>query len=195
MEEIAGWTAPIATAIAAMMTAANLGARVTGWGFVVFTLASISWSLVAIGSGQQNLLWTNAFLTLVNAAGVWRWLGRQARYEEGGEAAMRRSAVARVPTLLAVGSLAGAKLSGRAGQPLGVVVDAMMRCSDAELAYVVISEGGVGGVGERLHAIHPRELRFSEEGVTCDLSAEQLEALPALKQEGWPVSLPEGRWK
>jgi hypothetical protein len=30
---MAGWVAPAATMIAAMMTAANLGARVIGWGF------------------------------------------------------------------------------------------------------------------------------------------------------------------
>jgi Na+/phosphate symporter len=72
LEDIAGWVAPAATMIAAVMTAANLGARVTGWGFVVFVIGSISWSIVGISSGQSNLLWTNGFLTLVNAMGVWR---------------------------------------------------------------------------------------------------------------------------
>ena len=33
METIASWVAPIATTIAALMTASNLGSRVTGWGF------------------------------------------------------------------------------------------------------------------------------------------------------------------
>ena len=41
--DIAGWIAPIATAIAAIMTASNLGTRVTGWGFVVFAVGSIAW--------------------------------------------------------------------------------------------------------------------------------------------------------
>ena len=79
MEEIAGWIAPIATMLAAMMTAANLGARMTGWGFIVFTIGSVGWLVVANGSGQQNLLWTNAFLTLVNAVGIWRYLLRPAK--------------------------------------------------------------------------------------------------------------------
>ncbi|MEK7456583.1 MAG: hypothetical protein AABZ76_16905 [Pseudomonadota bacterium] len=48
MEDLAGWIAPAATMIAAMMTAANLGARVTGWGFGVFTLGSIAWSIVGL---------------------------------------------------------------------------------------------------------------------------------------------------
>ena len=43
METIATWVAPIATTIAALMTASNLGSRITGWGFVVFTLGSLGW--------------------------------------------------------------------------------------------------------------------------------------------------------
>jgi hypothetical protein len=187
MEQIAGWIAPVATMGAAMMTAANLGARITGWGFVVFTVGSIAWSTVAVATGQQNLLWTNAFLTLVNGVGVWRWLGRQARYEAGGATATKRSAAARVPDLFAVGSLSGAKVTGRDGQVLGTIVEGMMRCSGAALAYVVVSEGGVGGVGERLHAVPPTALRFSDDGVTSDLSVEALQDLPVLEQEHWPM--------
>jgi hypothetical protein len=189
MEHIAGWVAPIATTAAAMMTAANLGARVTGWGFVVFTVGSVAWSLVAVATGQQNLLWANGFLTLVNGVGVWRWLGRQARYEAGGSTATKRSAAARVPDLFAVGALAGAKVTGRNGENLGTIVEGMMRCSGAMLAYVVVSEGGMGGVGERLHAVSPAELRFSEDGVTSDLSLEALQAMPVIDQERWPMSV------
>lgn len=189
MEEAAGYIAPAATMIAAMMTAANLGARVTGWGFIVFTIGSVGWSIVAIHSGQQNLLWTNGFLTLVNGVGIWRWLGRQARYEDGSRAAMTRSAAARVPTLFALGSVAGAKLTGRDGADLGIVIDGMMRCQGSALAYVVVSEGGIAGVGERLHALDPSTLRFSEHGVACDLDADALARLPVLAADAWPASL------
>ena len=188
MEEAAGWIAPAATMIAAMMTAANLGARVTGWGFVVFTVGSICWCVIALGSGQQNLLLSNGFLTVVNLVGIWRWLGRQARYEQGGNTATARSGAASVPTLFAIGSIAGAKLTGRDDRPLGSVVEGMMRCSGSELAYVVVSEGGVGGVGERLHALHPSEVRFSGDGVTCDLDANELADRPVLGQDDWPVA-------
>ena len=40
---IAGWVAPVATTIAALMTASNLGSRITGYGFIVFTIGSIAW--------------------------------------------------------------------------------------------------------------------------------------------------------
>jgi hypothetical protein len=191
VEGIAGWLAPAATMIAAMMTAANLGARVTGWGFVVFTVGSICWSILGLSQGDagRGLLISNAFLTVVNLVGIWRWLGRQARYEQGGKAATRRSATARVPTLFAVGGLAGATLTGRDGEKLGEVVEAMMRCDGAALAYLVVSEGGVGGVGERLHALSPAELRFTDDGVKSDLTRAALTALPVLEPDRWPAAI------
>jgi hypothetical protein len=187
LDDAAGWIAPAATMIAAMMTAANMGARVTGWGFVVFTVGSLAWLAVAMATGQQNLLLTNGFLTMVNLVGIWRWLGRQARYEDGGQRATQRSAAARVPTLFAVSAIAGGKLTGRDGTQIGTVVDAMMRCTGADIAYVVVSEGGVAGVGERLHALHPSQVAFSESGATCDLDAEELARRPTLVAGEWPV--------
>src|SRR6478735_2046165 len=93
--------------IAAMMTAANLGARLTGWGFVVFTVGSLGWATVALSSGQTNLLATNCFLTLVNAVGIWRWLGRQRVYEDGGKSASQASRRAAAPSLFTATGLAG----------------------------------------------------------------------------------------
>jgi hypothetical protein len=175
--------------IAALMTAANLGARVTGWGFIVFTVGSVAWCVVAVGSGQANLLWTNAFLTLVNGVGIWRWLGRQARYEQGGSDATERSAAAPAPDLFAIGALAGSKVTGRDGEILGSVVEAMMKCEGAQLAYLVLSEGGVAGVGERLHAIGPGRLRFGPDGVTSDVGVEDLRAAKPLEPGHWPVAI------
>ncbi|WP_425230409.1 PRC-barrel domain containing protein [Sphingomonas sp.] len=187
--DLAGWIALVATTIAAVMTAANLGARITGFGFIVFTVGSLSWVTVALGKGDQpQLLYSNIFLTGVNLIGIWRWLGRQARYDEGGAVAARRSAAAQAPTLFAGGALIGAPLTGQGDAKLGQVVEAMMRCDGAALAYLVVSEGGVGGVGERLHALAPEGLRFGHDGVTCGLTAAALAALPVLEKEGWPAS-------
>jgi hypothetical protein len=189
MNDVAGWLAPAATVIAAIMTAANLGAKITGWGFIVFTVGSICWCIVAVATGQQNLLLTNGFLTLVNALGIWRWLGRQSRYEEGGTNAAKRSAVAEVPTLIALGSIAGRKLIGKDGEPLGQIIDGMMRCSDRSLAYVVVSEGGIGGVGERLHALDPATLKFHDGEISCQIDAGELAMLPEIPAGDWPKSI------
>lgn len=175
--------------IAAMMTAANLGSRVTGWGFVVFTIGSLGWITIALGTGQNNLLWTNGFLTLVNFVGIYRWLGRQVRYDDSSRAATARSAVAQVPTLFSVGSLAGAPLIGGDGKVIGTVVEAMMRCSGATLAYIVISAGGVAGVGETLHAISPDEVTISTKGVRCNLDGDALARRAVLKTGEWPASI------
>ena len=188
--DIAGWIALAATCIAAIMTASNLGARVTGSGFVVFLVGSISWVTVAVLEGDSTqLLYSNLFLSLINLLGIWRWLGRQARYEEGSKTATQRSAAERVPTLFAVGTLGGAALTGRDGDTLGQVVEAMMRCDGAALAYLVVSEGGVGGVGERLHALGPDEVRFTADGVACDLSPDELAGRPVLEAGHWPAAI------
>jgi len=189
-ESLAGWVGPIATMIAAVMTAANLGSRITGWGFVVFVIASLSWCVFGFTSGQTNLLATNAFLAFVNVIGVWRWLGRQARFDDGGKAAARRSRRAPVPTLFSAASLIGSPVRGRKGASLGTVVDAMLQCDNKEIAYIVIAEGGVGGVGERLHALDPRPLRIEDASIQCDLTADELAGLPVLTPDNWPPHLP-----
>lgn len=189
MDEIAGWIAPAATMIAAMMTASNLGARVTGWGFVVFTVGSISWSIVAMLTDQQNLLLTNLFLTLVNMVGVWRWLGRQARFEEGGLNAARHSNAARVPSLFSADRMIGMPVTDCEGERLGVIVDAMIHCERTDIAYAVISDGGVAGIGETLRALPPDELTFSSEEVVASITAERFRALPAFEADDWPAAV------
>jgi len=89
MEQVAGWVAPLATTLAAVMVAANLGARLTGYGFIVFGVGSVAWMIIGAVTGQANLLWQNAVLLAINALGVWRWLGLRARYDKGAAAATR----------------------------------------------------------------------------------------------------------
>jgi hypothetical protein len=190
MEQIAAYIAPAATMIAAMMTAANISARVTGWGFVVFTVGSVCWSVIGISSGQANLLWSNAFLTLVNLVGIWRWLGRQARYEDGGRHAMAESAGAPVPTLFCASRLVGTPVLDAGGETVATVVDAMLGCDRHQLVYLVASRGGVGGIGETLHALDPRDLTLGEGSVATRLSAAEVARLPELPPDRWPGRAP-----
>jgi PRC-barrel domain len=190
MESIAEWVAPAATMIAAMMTAANLGAKITGFGFVVFTIGSIAWCIIGASSGQQNLVLTNGFLTAVNVFGIWRWLGRQARYEKGGRTAAEASSGTPSPTLRSMASLVGADVVGADGEKLGAVVDAMLECRGGSLAYVVLSEGGVAGAGAKLRPLDPEALSFSADQISCRLTADDIARLPELEVDHWPARLP-----
>ncbi|HWM29194.1 MAG TPA: PRC-barrel domain-containing protein [Woeseiaceae bacterium] len=193
MENIANWTATVLTIVAALMTAANLGARVTGWGFAMFALGSVAWIAADLSGAKVNpsLLVTHSVLLLVNLFGVWRWLGRQTRYEDSSAHASERSRWARVPTLFSAGSLIGATVRQRKEESRGTVVDAMLRCDDKGLAYVVISEGGIGGAGETLRAVPPDHLKFDENDVVCDLSDEEWQRLPPIEEDRWPTAAPD----
>jgi hypothetical protein len=186
LDDIAGWVAPIATMIAAMMTAANLGARITGWGFVVFTIGSVCWSIVGLASGQTNLVATNAFLTLVNLAGIWRWLGRQRAYEEGGKAAKEASRRSAVPNLFTATGIAGMAVVDRAGATVGKAVEALVECASGQVTYVVIATGGLGGIAEELRAVSRDAVSFGCDGLTLAFDARELCALAPLAAGDWP---------
>lgn len=180
----AEWLAPIATIVAAMMTASNLGARVTGWGFIVFVFASIGWTIVGIASSQTGLLTANAFLLVVNIVGVWRWLGREAKYRGGATAVAQESVDAPIPTLVATSALAGKPFQGADGTKLGEVVDAMLACDGHRVEALLVRTGGVGGIGERVHLIAGEYFDIRRDAVTTPLTAATLNEQPLVDADG-----------
>ena len=72
MAEAISWIATIATIAGASLTASNLGSRITGYGFCVFLVGSISWLATGLLTDQPALTWTNAVLTVLNLFGIWR---------------------------------------------------------------------------------------------------------------------------
>jgi hypothetical protein len=188
MLALAGWVAPAATMIAAIMTAANLGSRVTGWGFAVFSVGALAWIVIGASTDQQNLLWSNAFLLLVDVVGVWRWLGRRARYDAGAEAAAERSAQTAAPTLFALTKLEGIPVEDGQGRTIATAVDAMAACDTGRIAYLVVREGGIGGVGERLHALGWDEVEMRQGQLISCLDAEALARRSVLTLGEWPAT-------
>jgi sporulation protein YlmC with PRC-barrel domain len=186
MDEIAGWIAPIATAVAAIMTASNLGTRVTGWGFVVFSISSLAWIIVALATDQTNLLLTNGFLMLVNIVGIWRWLGRQATYDKGARAAEADSGATTAPDLFQLGALQGKPVSGPDGKPVGHVVDAMAECGSGHIAYLVVREGSEAAVANRLHMLSWQDIMMNPHDVKLGTRA-RLEDLPEIEAGHWPA--------
>jgi hypothetical protein len=186
METSLSWIATIATITAASITASNLGSRITGYGFIVFTIGSIAWFGLGLTTGQPALVWTNAVLTILNLFGIWRWLGRQAKIEDGSIAAAQASQATPGEALFPVSLLGRAKVtSGNGG--LGTCVDAMAGCGSGRIAYVMVSEGGIAGAGETLRRLDWRDLRVDGEAVTANLDKARFHALEPIPKDQWPT--------
>jgi hypothetical protein len=168
------------------MTASNLGARITGYGFGVFTVGSLAWLATGLLTDQPALVWTNAVLTGLNLFGVWRWLGRQARVEEGGRAAAEASEETPGEALFPVSLLAQAPVRCGATE-VGHCIDAMAGCRSGELAYVVVSQGGVAGVGETLRRLPWKQAFVEGEVVIARLAPGQFSGLEELTKDQWPA--------
>ena len=187
MADIIPWIATAATITAACMTASNLGSRITGYGFAVFTVGSIAWLAVGLLSGQQALVWTNAVLTGLNIFGVWRWLGRQAKIDEGATSAAEASEQSRGEKLFAISLLSSAGVQGRDGSTLGTCIDAMAGCSSGRLRYVVVSDGGVAGVGETLRRLDWSRARVEGDRLVATMDEQSFAALESIERDQWPA--------
>ncbi len=64
---------PVTTVLAAALVAANVNARITVAGFMIFILAAIAWMVDGWLESKASLVIQNAILLLINAAGVRRW--------------------------------------------------------------------------------------------------------------------------
>ena len=185
MENSLPWIATIATVVAASITASNLGTRITGFGFVVFTIGSVAWFGLGVATGQSALIWTNAVLTFLNLFGIWRWLGRQAKVEDGSKAAARASQVTPGEALFPVSLLTHANVRSSISD-LGNCVDAMAGCESGRVVYLVVAEGGIAGAGETLRRLPWSELQVDRDEVITTLPKEQFRALEPVPIDRWP---------
>jgi hypothetical protein len=182
MTDIIQWVATGATILAALVTASNLGARITGYGFGIFLVGSLAWLATALATGQMALLWTNAVLTALNIFGMWRWLGRQAKVEQGAGSAAEASHDTPGESLFAVSLLTRAEIRA-AGTKAGSCVDAMAGASSGRLAYVVFTDGGVAGVGETLRRVDWDQVAVEDETL---LVQGDLSRFPQVERDQWP---------
>lgn len=160
------------------MTASNLGARVTGWGFVIFTVGAIAWIVVALATKQTQLLYTNLFLGLVNLFGIWRWLGRRARMSDTAMAEVERSKKRTGENLFSLVSLDGLPVKSPSGDTVAYAVDALAACIGGRIDYLIVRTGGVGGVGETLHRLPWSEVTIADGHVQSDITAADMAQLP-----------------
>ena len=136
-----------------------------------------------VGGGMYQLLnWVATIATIgePQRADVW-----PAAVEEGGKAAAEASAATPGEALFPVTLLARAKVfAGRT--EVGTCVDAMAGERSGGLAYVVVSEGGVAGVGERLRRLDWGEAHIDRDRLVTLLDADRFRALPELDKDQWP---------
>jgi hypothetical protein len=186
MADIISWIATIATIIAASMTAANLGSRITGYGFCVFLVGSLAWLATGLVTNQLALTWTNVVLTALNIFGIWRWLGRQTSVEEGARVASEASEQTPGEALFPISLLARAPvLAGRA--ELGRCIDAMAGCRSGRLSYVVVSQGGLAGIGETLRRLPWAQASVDGESLVASVDESAFGRLEELPRDQWPA--------
>jgi hypothetical protein len=65
--------AAVTTVLAASLVAANLNARITVAGFMIFIVASVAWMVDGWLEAKTSLVIQNVILLLINVIGVWRW--------------------------------------------------------------------------------------------------------------------------
>ena len=186
MAESISWVATMATIIAAFMTASNLGARVTGYGFAVFTAGALCWIVVGILTHQPALLWTNVVLTGLDIFGVWRWLGRQASVEEGARSASQASQSSPSETLFPIALLTRAPVVC-AGAELGRCIDAMAGCRSGEISYVVVTQGGGAGGGETLRRLPWSRAQVDHERLVAGIDQRAFDRLEELPRDQSPA--------
>jgi nicotinamide riboside transporter PnuC len=68
------WIAAIGTVIAAALIAADLGRKVTGYGFVLFCAVAATWIVSGLTSDALPIAAMNGVLLAINAWGVWQYL-------------------------------------------------------------------------------------------------------------------------
>lgn len=186
MDQTVSWIATGATILAACFTASNLGSRITGYGFIIFTIGSIAWFTTGFLTNQPALMWTNAVMTLLNLFGVWRWLGRQAKVEDGAAKAAELSASLPTDTLFAASALGNARVLASDGSALGTTVDAMVACGSGRVSYLVVAQGGLAGVGETFRRLDWRHARIDEGTVKTEFDEDNFRGLPELEKDNWP---------
>ena len=187
MVDFISWLATAATITAAFMTASNLGPRITGYGFAVFTIGSIAWLSVGLMSGQHPLAWTNVVLTGLNLFGIWRWLGRQTKIEEGGQSAAEASEQSAGDDLFPISLLSRAQIEDGSGNVLGACVDGMAGRSSGRLRYVVASEGGVAGVGETFRRMDWARVSVHGDRLRFEMGQRAFASLERIERDQWPV--------
>lgn len=90
--------------------------------------------------------------------------------------------------LLSASTLAGTPVTNRAGEDLGHLEEIMLDVRTGNVAYAVISFGGILGIGSKLFAVPWQALQIDqdEEQIIMDVDKAKLENAPGFDEDDWP---------
>lgn len=99
------------------------------------------------------------------------------------------------PEILSANTLEGTPVINLQEEDVGTVSHIMIDMPSGQIAYVVISSGGVLGIGSKLHAIPWTALMFDAQNnrFSLDLDKERLENAPGFDKDHWP-SMADVAW-
>lgn len=66
------WTGTLFGVTGATLIALNL--PISGWGFILFLVSSVSWTVAGVTMRDNSLILLNGGFTAINLLGVYRWL-------------------------------------------------------------------------------------------------------------------------
>ena len=94
----------------------------------------------------------------------------------------------RTRAVLSASSLSGDKVKNPAGEDLGKVHELMIDLSTGRVAYVVLSFGGVLGMGNKLFAVPWQAFQIDEDEkcFLLDVDKQRLENAPGFDKDRWP---------
>jgi sporulation protein YlmC with PRC-barrel domain len=92
------------------------------------------------------------------------------------------------PRLMGANTLIGDDVLNRSGENLGDIKEIMLDMNTGQVAYAVLSFGGVLGIGEKLFAVPWQALKLDtvNKAFTLDVSKEQLRNAPGFDPDAWP---------
>jgi sporulation protein YlmC with PRC-barrel domain len=97
------------------------------------------------------------------------------------------------PELMAASSFEGEPVVNLQGETLGEIEDIMLDVRSGRIAYIVLSVGGLLGIGEKYFAIpwHALALDTDRKCFVLDADKERLKNAPGFDKERWPDVAPE----
>ncbi len=90
--------------------------------------------------------------------------------------------------VLSASSLSGDKVKNTSGESLGKVDELMIDLETGRVAYVVLSYGGVLGMGNKLFAVPWNAFRIDEDdkAFVLNVDKQRLENAPGFDKDNWP---------